>query len=161
RGVAVRLASGAALPAGGAMAIAWGPGGRLYVGTPGGVSVVKDGRVQTTLAAGSATALVAGEAGIYAATSSGIVLVKADGTVTRLGGPEAVSGGALAVEPGPSGETERVYAGAASGLWVLERDWHRLGAPLLVPAPVTAVAVDDAAVWIGTDAGLVRLSRSV
>jgi len=158
RGVAVRLTSGVELPAGGALALAWGPGGRLFVGTAGGLAIVYEGQVEQTLAVGAVVALAVGNAGVYCATSGGLVLVKENGALERLGGPLSVNPGALAVEPSTPGE--RVYAGTTAGLEVFEQSWRSVRAPLPSGA-VTAIVPDEAAVWIGTEQGLVRISRAV
>jgi ligand-binding sensor domain-containing protein len=164
RGVAIRLPSGAVLPAGGATAVAWGAGGRLYVATPGGLAVVADGQVVARPLDGPVAALALGAEGMYAAAPGGLVLVAPDGKVERLGPAGAtptVNAGALALEATPAGE--RLYAGTqASGLLVYERStraWYTVRAPL--PSDnVTSVAVAREAIWLGTDAGLVRIDRA-
>src|SRR5262249_29944377 len=107
----------------------------------------------------SVTALVTGQEGVYAATARGIVLVKHGGEIIRLAGPEAVSPGALAIEP--SGSGERDFAGAAGpGPLVVDAgEWNPIRAPLPWGI-VTAIVPAEAAIWIGTDEGLVRLSRA-
>src|SRR5262249_29787940 len=88
-GVAGPLACGAELSAGGASAIAWGPGGKLYLGTAGGLAVASPAErahVEQTLALGAVGALAVGTAGLYAATPAGVVLVH-DGGRVPLGGP--------------------------------------------------------------------------
>src|SRR5262249_16991441 len=58
------------------------------------------------------------------------------------------------------GPGERVFAGSTAGLDVLEVSWKSVRAPL-PPAAVTAIAPSEDALWIGTDQGLVRMSRAV
>ena len=71
-GVAVRLTCGEALPPGGVSAVAWGPRGRLYIGTAGGLTVARAGRVESTYATGAVLAMTVGAAGVYVATPSGV-----------------------------------------------------------------------------------------
>src|SRR5262249_61029949 len=82
------------LPVGAATAVAWGDGGRLYVGTETALLVVGAGAPRTLLDQPIA-ALAQGEGGMYAAGAAGLVPVAPPGTVERRAGA-AVNGGAPA-----------------------------------------------------------------
>lgn len=140
-------------------------GQRLLVGTLGGLSVL-DGDViranYTTANSGLRhnwiTAVVPAEDAWFVGTyGSGILRLEPDGRWESF--PEAT--GAFEVNPNAMLATEdRIYAGTlGSGLFVYNRDsrrWSRWTAGL-PSSNVTALAVRDGYLYVGTDNGLIRI----
>ena len=142
-------------------------GGRLLVGTLGGLSILDDGQVManfTTSNSGlkrnwiTALAPVGGDwfVGTYGA---GILRFDSSGhwqTFEGATGPFEVNPNALLAEG------HRVYAGTrGGGLMVYDRErerWTRL-ADGLPSMNVTALAVHGDSVYVGTDNGMVRISK--
>lgn len=183
RGVTVMGADGIArslyalqgLPNNHCYAVAWSAGGRLLVGTLGGVAILSpELTVAKTIVAGPGglraawvTALVDTSEGTYVGTyGGGVALIGPSNAVDDVG--LAAGGRAIRVNPGAlSAAGDRLYAGTLQdGLLVYERStrrWFAVRAPLELfgSANVTAIAVDGDAIWIGTDRGLVKISKEV
>ncbi|MBI4508561.1 MAG: hypothetical protein HY698_02920 [Deltaproteobacteria bacterium] len=178
RGVAVYDPGGAVktltqregLPDDQALAIAWGEGGRLFVGTRKGLAIfTRDMRLEKVVAPspsgiGSAviTALAAANEGMYVGThGGGVALVGEDGLAVNV----SLELHDLVINPGALVlDRDRLHACTrGEGLLVLDRTtrrWRKLGEPL-GSDNVTAVLPTDDALWIGTDRGLVKISRSL
>jgi ligand-binding sensor domain-containing protein len=140
-------------------------GTRLLVGTLGGLSVLDEGQVRmnyTTansgLKANWITALArVGDEWFVGSYGGGIFRLEATGRFEKF--PDAT--GAFVVNPNAMLATaQRVYAGTLErGLYVYDRSlgrWSDVTAAL--PSPnVTALAVHDGYLYIGTDNGLIRI----
>jgi ligand-binding sensor domain-containing protein len=140
-------------------------GTRLLVGTLGGLSVLDEGQVRmnyTTansgLKANWITALArVGDEWFVGSYGGGIFRLAASGRCEKF--PDAT--GAFVVNPNAMLATgERVYAGTLErGLYVYDRSlgrWSDVTAAL--PSPnVTALAVHNGYLYIGTDNGLIRI----
>jgi ligand-binding sensor domain-containing protein len=171
-GVARSLYALQGLPNNHCFAVAYGEGGRLFVGTLGGLSILSPElsvernvlAAPDGLGAAWVTALAGTPEGMYAGTyGGGVTLVSASGAATALG--PNLRGRLVRVNPGAMALAgDRLYVGTLEdGLWVFERGgkrWRRLDAPL-GSMNVTAIAVDATSVWIGTDRGAVRVEKDV
>jgi hypothetical protein len=147
-------------------------GRTVFVGTLGGLALVRDLKVEKTLAAGRGplrhgwiTALVpAREAGaVWVGTNGGgVARVTEDGTVESVAPDEPgfhVNPGALAVDP----VSGALIAGTLERGALLIDPRTRTVRPLKVPLPsvnVTAVLVDADHLYLGTDRGLLRVPRA-
>jgi ligand-binding sensor domain-containing protein len=144
--------------------------GHLFVGTLGGVALVDGLRVRQRLRAAPGglqanwcSAMAAAAEGIYMGTTGGGVdLRRPDGSVDRL--PMARPG-RFTVNPGAMLVAgQRLLVGTLEhGLLVLDRarqEWLDIEQPL-PGAAVTALAVDDDFLYVGTNRGLLRLGRDV
>jgi ligand-binding sensor domain-containing protein len=140
-------------------------GTRLLAGTLGGLSILDEGRVRTNyttansgLKANWITALAqVGDEWFVGSYGSGIFRLDATGRCETF--PDAT--GAFVVNPNAMLATaQRVYAGTVErGLYVYDRSlgrWSDVTAAL--PSPnVTALAVHNGYLYIGTDNGLIRI----
>lgn len=142
-------------------------GNGLLVGTLGGISLVSDGSVRRNLTTGNsglkanwitAIAMVGDEwlAGTY---GGGIVRMDADGNVAPT---EAATQGTV-VNPGAMlADGRLVFAGTlGKGLLVGDADgtrWRTITAGL-PSLNVTALALDNGILYVGTDNGLVRIKE--
>jgi ligand-binding sensor domain-containing protein len=148
-------------------------GRTLFVGTLGGLALVRDLKVEKTLAAGRGplrhswiTAIVpAREAGaVWVGTNGGgVARVSEDGTVESVAPDEPgfnVNPGALALDP----ISGALIAGTLARGALLIDTRARTVQPVKVPLPssnVTAVLVDADHLYLGTDRGLLRVPRTV
>lgn len=127
--------------------------GLLWVGTDEGLYTFGGEWNAVPLAAGSQPAVRAladgGEAGVLCGSDGGLVRVAGDGTVTLAAGVDTPVR-ALVMR----GET--VWAGGPSGLFRGTVDGPFTRVPGLPYDRVTALAVDDAHLWVGTERGLFR-----
>ena len=144
-------------------ALAMGPPGLegVWIGTRRGLFRIRDAGAFPDAAMLSATrvlALAVHETDLWIGTDAGLVRLRGDAADAEapVGLPE--SGEA---PPGRVGalasDGDHLYAGIERDVWVLATDagWTR-AAPLgVLPARVSALAVRDGVVWIGTDEGLV------
>jgi Two component regulator propeller len=150
-------------------ALAWRDG-RLYAGTLGGLSIIQNDKVFKNIGAGPrglraawVTALAAAPEGVYAGTyGGGVQLVREGGAVEDLPAP----GGRFHVNPGALAlDGNTLWVGTLeSGLLAWDRTahaWRKLDAGLLPSLDVTALLVEGDAVYVGTEAGLVRLPRTM
>jgi ligand-binding sensor domain-containing protein len=147
-------------------------GRTLFVGTLGGLALVRDLKVEKTLAAGRGplrhswvTALVpAREAGaVWVGTNGGgVARVTEDGTVESVAPDEPgfhVNPGALALDP----VSGALVAGTLERGALLIDPRTRTVRPIRVPLPslfVSAVLVDADYLYLGTDRGLLRVPRA-
>jgi ligand-binding sensor domain-containing protein len=141
-------------------------GGALYVGTLGGLAVLRGGRVETVwqadnspLGANWITALLSCDAGLVVATyGGGVHLLGDDGAWSAFAGVDP----RLSVNPNALCRLGRqVLAGTLDqGLWRLDPAARR-GATVPAPLPsrsVQAIAVSGGALFVATDNGVARLA---
>ncbi len=142
-------------------------GGRVYVGTLGGLAEIDSMKVGRTFSVANSrlphnwvNALASFEGRLYIGTyGGGVAALMPSGEVVVYDETEKtdVNPGAMAVVG------RRLYVGTlASGALVLDIDsgrWTRLGA-VLGSANVTAIAANDRYVYFGTDSGIARIERS-
>ena len=140
-------------------------GTRLLAGTLGGLSILDDGQVRMSLTTANSglkanwiTALArVGDEWFLGSYGGGIFRLDSAGRCERF--PDAAD--AFVVNPNAMLATrQRVYAGTLGrGLYVYDRAqgrWSDLTAAL--PSPnVTALAVHDGYLYVGTDGGLIRI----
>jgi hypothetical protein len=147
-------------------------GRTLFVGTLGGLALLRDLKVEKSLVAGRGplrhswvTALVpARETGaVWVGTNGGgVARVTEDGTVESVAPDEPgfnVNPGALALDP----VTGALVAGTLTRGALLIDPRTRTVRPLAVPLPsrnVTAVLVDADHLYLGTERGLLRVGRA-
>jgi ligand-binding sensor domain-containing protein len=143
-------------------------GQRLFAGTLGGMSVLDAGVVEASYTTANSplrqnwiTAIVPfGDEWFVGTYGAGLFRLNALGTWNTF--PEASA--AFEVNPNAMvSSSERVYAGTLGrGLWVYQRNtgrWTELTAGL--PSHnVTALALADGYVYVGTDNGLVRIREA-
>ena len=147
-------------------------GRTLFVGTLGGLALVRDLKVEKTLAAGRGplrhswvTAIVparAAGAAWVGTNGGGVARVAEDGTLESVAPDEPgfhVNPGALALDP----VSGALVAGTLERGALLIDPRARTVQPLQVPLPsrsVTAVLVDADHLYLGTDRGLLRVPRA-
>jgi len=152
-------------------ALAVGPPGLdgVWVGTRRGLFRIRSAGAWPDagmLSATGVSALAVHAGDLWIGTDAGLVRLRGDGGADRDPAEDAAADapshpesadaprgrvGALAAEAG------RLYAGIERDVWVLAAGdgWTR-AAPLgVVPARVSALAVHDGVVWVGTDEGLI------
>ncbi|WP_437665133.1 ATP-binding protein [Sorangium sp. So ce1182] len=152
-------------------AIAFEPGGRLWIGTQGGAASY-DGRRFTPLplptggASSWVQALTVAEDGaLWLGMISGQVFRHAGGRFTRFGGAEGLTSEApvLSLIEAPTGRGRALFAGVADGLYRLDGDrWARVDLGLGLERPTvftlraTTLPSGEPALWVGTSGGLAR-----
>jgi ligand-binding sensor domain-containing protein len=140
-------------------------GTRLLAGTLGGLSILDDGQVRTNyttansgLKANWITALArVGDEWFVGSYGGGVFRLEADGRCERF----TDATGTFVVNPNAMLATaQRVYAGTMErGLYVYDRSLERWsGVTAGLPSPnVTALAVHNGYLYLGTDNGLIRI----
>lgn len=140
---------------------------RLAVGTLGGISLIDSGNVQQNLNVANSglkhnwiTAFApAGDEWLVGTYGAGIERLGAHGAVSATDATQA----GLVVNPTAMAAGERVIVAGTlgRGLWVGDRSgirWHAVTAGL-PSLNVTAVAIQNGVVYVGTDNGLVRIAE--
>jgi hypothetical protein len=136
--------------------VGFGPGGRLYVGSDGGLTVLTpELELESSwLASRPVVGLAGDSAAMYATGPAGTYRLAPDGAVAVIGGPAR----ALTID------AERLLSAGDAGPFATRRAqpgrWRPLGAGL-AGVGTQGIAVDAAggAFWIATDRGLLRVPR--